>query len=393
MRRIIGMMLIAMAVGCSDADMTTLGAESPELDDIDQDSEPSTPIDGAFTERWSQLTFDPENVEKGTMSMLLGNGIRGVLHFQDGVRNEPDGIADHCQTFGLICDNRWHTQARALDLSGRTKFGAEWTGACADPNNAWEPCVMPKIGPSGASRNFKWKLDMTTCPQTAAYSAQRTAMINGWASVRAQTSATHGNPVIGIGITWTETTGNDWHYLVKCERYTDEPTLGMYYPADSFTTLKYALAVNGGPNIWNDRCETSGLPGYNANPNLANLGVQQHDMMYEIDRHVINVDMVEMANTGNNCINCANETSRCMYSYHNVILHEFGHSMGLQHDQLAALDFQVMKDSTTCAEGTNRKFAFHPFYREALRSLDTTTNSAQLTVWDDDISCFIPDEY
>lgn len=388
-RVIIGLALaVVSASGCGDAIIECTDEFGTCGDAVDPDVQ--VPKEGSKTSKYGFSSLDPDEPEKGTTSMLLGLGTRGVLHFQDGTCTEPDcGVQpDHCSYFGLICDNRWHIQARSLDLNGEAKFMAELTGACADANNAWEPCIAPKIGTTSASRTFKWKLDMASCPQEQAYSAQRTAMINGWASVRDQTSKTTGTPVIGIGINWVETTGNDWQYYIKCQRWAGDNVQGEYYPADSLTTLKYGIAIAGGQNNWQDTCTTSGTPGYS--PTNPNVGTQRQDFVYEVDRHIIAVDMVEMAASANQC---TTDATKRMYSYHNVLLHELGHSLGLVHDQIASIDFQAMRASSSCAEMTNRKFAYHPFYREALRSLDTTTSSDALMVWDDDISCFIPDEY
>lgn len=407
---------LAAATGCSDdggnapitdddpfgigGDEDTSGTEEHPKDTLgiefrEETDEPRTPIEGERSHLFGVGGIDPENIDKGATSMLMGWGVKGVLHYQDGTCTESDCAAqpDHCSYFGLTCDNAWHSQARTLDFAGEAKFIADFTGACAAggvATDAWEPCLMPKIGSTAAARKFKYRLDMSTCPQTAAYAAQRTAMINGWASVKAMTADTTGNPIKGIGITWQEVTDNSWDILVKCQEWPGGTALAEWYPNDSLTSLKYAVAVAGGPNHWVDTCTTTGLPGYNANPNLANKGIQDQDMVYQYDRAVVAVDMKEMAATGNNC---TTDVNRLMWSYHNVMLHELGHHFGLQHDVLANLDFAVMYGASTCAENTNRKMNFHPFYREALRSLDTTTTSASLTVWDDDIACFIPDEY
>lgn len=412
----IGMATAALVAACSGAPPvaeTRRPSEDPEtvVDEYDghvdefgnpvfledellgPDAYVSHPREGKNTERFSRRTPKPEaSVDKGAMSMLMGWGIQGNLHFQDGQCTEADCQLqpDHCSFFGLICDSAWHIQAKTLDFNGEQKLLASLTGACADDPDAWYPCIFPKIGASGNARKLKWKLDMSTCPQTNTYSAQRTAMINGWQSVRTQTSTTTGNPVIGLGITWQETTGNDWDIFVTCKHFPAGDVQGEWVTADTQIALKYALAVNGGPNRWVEDCQSSGLPGYNANPVLRNVGIQQHDMAYQYDRSILYIDMETMASTANNC---TTDVTRRMYSYHNVLLHELGHHWGLVHDRLANLDFQVMKSDTTCAEGTNRAFALHPFYREAIRSLDTTTTSANLTVFDDDISCFIPDEY
>lgn len=318
--------------------------------------------------------LDPNDIEKGSLPALLGWGLTPCLAFQDG-QQEFCG-RDHCEVFGLACDNNWHSQSSVLEFESEQDFLDNWTGRC-NQANAWGPCMIPQL--TASNRDMSWFFNAATCPSAA---VGRRIIYNGmaraasWLQRYAFVNMYEADSVEQADIE------------IYCDSTLDGSTAASWRPYGPLTLL-YALADTNQPLTISESCETPGLPGFGSG-----LAYKQSlDMMYSYKSSRIAINYNGVFDKFYSCTSNEIEVTR---GWGNVFMHEIGHKLGFAHDLYDDLSLGIMYAgaSQTCEELTLFSKGFTEHHIAAIFDIDNSTNSAGLDVYDEDLSCFSPvDQY
>lgn len=320
--------------------------------------------------------------EKAQYPAVTGWGMYGHLAYQDGTNTEGWIEGDHCALFGLDCDDEWHAQAAELYLDGsaRDVYNALRNGCGSGTvesdgqSNLWLPCIGPYLTQS--HREITVYFDEPSCPSnTAGRKAIRDAInsvmsyMNRYSSVRLLAGRL-----------------NDADIIVYCDETLEADTAAMWLPAGNLS-LRYG-SIKGPADLTvltYEQCETRGLPGYGRGGRNYQQGV---DMMYSYSYANIALHWSAQFEKIAQCTSDPTEVSRV---WRNTILHEVGHHLGFHHEAWDDDDFGVMATGGIACErlaGWSR--GFDDNHLAAILDWDMDPSSGDVTIWDEDISCYNP---
>jgi hypothetical protein len=403
-----GMMLLALAWSCSSTDQTTLEVDAPEPTDLVTDDTP--PDDPALEEGVNAALagllgdrvhdrLDPhevsdidalgdadldshapgDEIDKGNTPIVWGWAVKGFNQMQDGNTTGPDesGATDHCTLFGRSCSNMVHSQALDTSYTGGTgsDFSNDLLGRCGrfdnTIDNSWKPCIVPygkREGTISPSKAWKWYYDAASCGLEPPNFPLRDLWLEGIALAFQRMTDTDN------GYTWTKTTTASQANITFYCSFGEIPSgkIAIGYPYGDIT-LQYAA-----DHVFNETCESPGGAG------LAALHFA--DMYYTYKKGRIGINWVDWWDWINGC---GGTTASKKERISTIMMHEIGHVMGFPHAQLSALNPMIA--SKTCSWALNAgQFGAWGNYLRALQDYSIDTNSASLSIYDEDISCYSP---
>lgn len=322
-------------------------------------------------------TLAPEQA-KGGLPQLMGWGFMGVLADQDGVPGAAG--RDHCELFGLQCDGIVHAQMRKLLFNNVDDIYAEGMGGCGSfvtgrggQPAAFMPCATAYL--TGADREITWRVAVETCPNNA---TGRSRMIEGMRAVERYMNRS-------TSVQLREVSSGE-EFRIECDP--GMLTTGVsatWHPVGQFT-LHYALQESSDESglTLAETCESPGLPGSGSSRQYR----QSIDMVYSYPAAVVTFNWED---TFAKIAECSGGASQTVRALRNTFLHELGHHLGFHHETYDDFDFGLMLGGPrSCEEVTEWPMGFDTTHLLALLSLDHSTNTDALEVYDWDLSCYQP---
>lgn len=324
--------------------------------------------------------FGVPDVEKANSVTAVGMGwpLKGTLTFQDTIPNLATSVRDHCELWGLDCDEEWHIQANFASASSITEFPAQvrtGKGGCGRMNlNAWYPCAYANMsGPlDSIGRTLKWRYIDTACGTSAQKSHIRAGI-----TLALSYFDTQG------GMNFTETTGTDWNLLFDCAVFDGFSTEAIArWGIRNNMPLRGAVATADGTPTAEDTCEASGLPG-SSPVSVYNQGI---DMVYTYNQSEIQINVQQMFAA----VSCASGSGTLRNGIRSVMLHELGHWMGMPHTPQHNDPFTgiMYNNVSTCANLTGIVRNFSQEYLWSIQDNNWPVDADGIDVWDNDLSCY-----
>jgi hypothetical protein len=327
--------------------------------------------------------------DKGSIPLLTGWALKGVLRFQDNVRDSAAATNDHCSLMpgGAEdgCDKEWHAQARDTYYDNFADGDDELTGLCGNAGLAgqgaadwsWLPCAFPRYtgAPNSVGRTKKWRLIETDCGNSTARGHLRGAIIQALSYYD-----TH------VGFNFTETTGGDWNILFTCGTL---PGLqGRWAPRGNLTPRNYLASFDpSDPSlIFRESCETPNLPG---SRDFSNQYETAMDYLYTYDQGEIRIDIASNLRD----MSCVTDSTRIRRGIAHVVKHELGHHWGLTHHEYSNPSLGLMRGQVySCQDRADYSIGLVQNYVDSLLAgrHDHENGAAGLELPDNDLSCFRP---
>lgn len=364
-------LLAALSLGCGDDALGDPEPEQPAEVDPHAPIDPPRPEDA--TEHWDDpgvpwgepQGYDDDNgqgdvTDKTTIVPLHGWALRGTNQF-DSAGNE-----------------HWYPAYTGAYGDDHFGFASQLLGRCGRfdglKDNAWMPCAVPAGARTRANpKSWTYRINMTNCPDVQPWQTDNfVAGIDGAFAAAALTSSW----------TFTKTTGTP-NIEVYCAGPVEAQAMDQANAPRGAIGVGYisGAVTQGhiGPSATYDVCEDPNFP--------------------QVERFAHFVDWYGYYNRSRIGINwrlfwaeltaCSSTDAFLRRGVKSVILHEIGHTLGFSHSNVSG-GLDTMHAIRSCNFFNRSRFAFEPYYREALNNADLPHYSTGLNLIDSEISCYRP---
>ncbi len=353
-----------------------------------RDLDPTQPLNwvddlGEIPQMDDQVQGDiPGGVDKTQHAAGHGWALKGTSQLQDGIGG------DECTLSGVKCDFLFHRQLVDRFADDATDFVQDNLGRCGSNEKNWLfPCALPKGTKAAGGKSWKYKIDLSSCPNSAADQPGRKFVNNGIAQAFAKISS-------GSGWKFASTTGNDWNILFKCGTTlgVSVDSLAITSPYGAYSFLYAAGQPGGQPGVTGgvsvkEVCDGEGGKELDG-PNTINT---IFDMVYTYKQFEVQMVWENIFQFNRDCRVSTEDNATYMIA--SIMLHEMGHGFGFihqdwnnDHGEKGIMNFQM-----DCLAAVN-KFSDWPLPMYwSMQDIDLRTSSPP-TVSDGELSCLYPNK-